>query len=104
MTVRAPTSRLSPNCHYLHPGTYNQRKKERDDDDDCTQIAYAPAVKKIFVSDEHGGKDAVIDTANNKLVMNIPLGGGAGKRTTTTFGTMKSRSIISQEISCPSKR
>jgi hypothetical protein len=67
-------------------------------------LAYAPAVKKIFVSDEHGGKDAVIDTANNKLVMNIPLGGGAGKRTTTTFGTMKSRSIISQEISCPSKR
>ncbi len=41
-------------------------------------LAYAPAVKRIFVSDEHGGKDAVIDTETNKIAANIPLGGGAG--------------------------
>ncbi len=32
----------------------------------------------MFVSDEHGGVDAVIDAASNKLITNIPLGGGAG--------------------------
>lgn len=41
-------------------------------------LAYAPSVKRIFVSDEHGGVDAVIDAATNKLLTAIPLGGGAG--------------------------
>lgn len=41
-------------------------------------LAYAPGQKRVFVSDEHGGVDAVIDTTTNKLVKNIPLGGGAG--------------------------
>jgi hypothetical protein len=41
-------------------------------------LAYAPKQNKIFVSDEHGGVDAVIDAASNKLVASIPLGGGAG--------------------------
>lgn len=41
-------------------------------------LAYAPSVKRVFVSDEHGGVDAVIDAATNKLLTNIPLGGGAG--------------------------
>jgi DNA-binding beta-propeller fold protein YncE len=41
-------------------------------------LAYAPKQNKVFVSDEHGGIDAVIDAASNKLVTNIPLGGGAG--------------------------
>ena len=41
-------------------------------------LAYAPAVKRIFVSDEHGGVDAVMNTADGKLLTNIPLGGGAG--------------------------
>ncbi len=41
-------------------------------------LAYSPAAKRIFVSDEHGGVDAVLDTANNKLLASIPLGGGAG--------------------------
>lgn len=41
-------------------------------------LAYAPAVKRVFVSDEHGGTDAVIDAESNKLLVNIPLGGGAG--------------------------
>ena len=31
-----------------------------------------------IVSDEHGGVDAVVDTASGKLLRNIPLGGGAG--------------------------
>ena len=41
-------------------------------------LAYAPPAKRVFVSDEHGGVDAVIDAVTNKLVANIPLGGGAG--------------------------
>jgi DNA-binding beta-propeller fold protein YncE len=38
-------------------------------------LAYAPKQNKIFVSDEQGGVDAVVDAANNKLLTNIPLGG-----------------------------
>ena len=41
-------------------------------------LAYAPKQNKVFVSDEHGGIEAVIDSASNKLIVNIPLGGGAG--------------------------
>ena len=41
-------------------------------------LAYAPKQKKVFVSDEHGGVDAVIDAASNRLIASIPLGGGAG--------------------------
>jgi len=41
-------------------------------------IAYAPDSKRVFVSDEHGDADAVIDTKTNALLTSIPLGGGAG--------------------------
>ena len=41
-------------------------------------IAYAPGPQRIFVSDEHGDVDAVIDTKTNSLLASIPLGGGAG--------------------------
>jgi DNA-binding beta-propeller fold protein YncE len=41
-------------------------------------LAYSPATKRVFVSDEHGGVDAVVDTVSAKLLTNIPLGGGAG--------------------------
>jgi DNA-binding beta-propeller fold protein YncE len=41
-------------------------------------LAYAPIAKRVFVSDEHGDADAVIDATNNTLVTSIPLGGGAG--------------------------
>ena len=41
-------------------------------------IAYAPGRQRVFVSDEHGDVDAVIDTKTNSLVASIPLGGGAG--------------------------
>jgi len=41
-------------------------------------LAYAPREKKVFVSDEHGGVDAVVDATNNNLIDKIPLGGGAG--------------------------
>ena len=41
-------------------------------------LAYSPATKRVFVSDEHGGVDAVVDAQTNKLVTSIPLGGGAG--------------------------
>ena len=41
-------------------------------------IAFAPKVNRVFVSDEHGDADAVIDTKTNSLVTTIPLGGGAG--------------------------
>lgn len=41
-------------------------------------IAFAPTAKRVFVSDEHGDADAVIDTNTNSFVTSIPLGGGAG--------------------------
>ena len=41
-------------------------------------VAYAPGVRRIFVSDEHGAVDAVVDAATNQLIKNIPLGGYAG--------------------------
>jgi hypothetical protein len=41
-------------------------------------IAYAPGAKRVFVSDEHGNADAVIDATTNSLVGTIPLDGGAG--------------------------
>ena len=41
-------------------------------------IAYAPSVQRVFVSDEHGGVDAVVDAKTNTLIASIPLGGGAG--------------------------
>lgn len=41
-------------------------------------LAYSPATKRVFVSDEHGGVDAVVDAQFNKLITSIPLGGGAG--------------------------
>jgi hypothetical protein len=41
-------------------------------------LAYAPTVQRVFVSDEYGNAEAVIDGTNNTLVTSIPLGGGAG--------------------------
>jgi len=41
-------------------------------------IAYAPGVKRVLVSDEHGDADAVIDATTNSLVATVPLNGGAG--------------------------
>ena len=41
-------------------------------------LAYAPKEKKVFVSDEHGDVDAVIDATTNTLTTTSPLGGGAG--------------------------
>lgn len=41
-------------------------------------IAYAPGPKRVFVSDEHGNVDAVIDATTNSLLTTIPLDGGAG--------------------------
>lgn len=41
-------------------------------------LAYSPATKRVFVSDEHGAIDAVVDAQTNKLIASIPLGGGAG--------------------------
>ena len=41
-------------------------------------LAYAPGPRRVFVSDEHGDLDAVIDVRSNTLLKKIPLGGGAG--------------------------
>jgi DNA-binding beta-propeller fold protein YncE len=41
-------------------------------------LAYAPRVKRVFVSDEHGNADAVVDAITGALVKTIPLGGNAG--------------------------
>lgn len=41
-------------------------------------IGYAPAVNKLFVSDETGATDTVIDAATNKRIATIPMGGEVG--------------------------
>ena len=41
-------------------------------------LAYSPGTKRVFISVEHGGVDAVVDVASNKLLASIPLGGGPG--------------------------
>ena len=41
-------------------------------------LTYAPRQRKVFVSDEHGGVDAVIDATRNSLLTKIPIGPGAG--------------------------
>lgn len=41
-------------------------------------LAYSPGTRRVFVSDEHGDKDAVVDARTCKLLTSIPLGGGAG--------------------------
>ena len=41
-------------------------------------LAYAPGTKRVFVSDEHGDADAVVDCASGKLLATIKLSGGAG--------------------------
>ena len=41
-------------------------------------LAYARTVQRVFVSDEHGNADAIIDATTNALVSSMPLGGGAG--------------------------
>jgi len=40
--------------------------------------AYVPRLHKLFVSDEFGGQELVIDTSTNRIVTTIPLGGSAG--------------------------
>ena len=41
-------------------------------------IAYAPEARRIFVSDESGGGELVIDGATDRIVARIPIGGEAG--------------------------
>ena len=36
-------------------------------------LAYAPDSKRVFVSDEHGDADAVINTGTNSLIATVPL-------------------------------
>ncbi len=41
-------------------------------------IACAPVQRELFVSDEHGGTDAVVNADATRVLASIPLGGGAG--------------------------
>jgi len=41
-------------------------------------IAFAPEARRIFVSDESGGGELVIDGMSDKVVARIPIGGEAG--------------------------
>ena len=41
-------------------------------------LAYAPDVHKLYVSDEYGKTETVVDVRTNKRVMTIPLGGDVG--------------------------
>src|SRR6266704_888366 len=42
-------------------------------------IAYAPEQRRVFISDESGRRDFVIDATTNAVVAQIELGGGAGR-------------------------
>jgi len=54
-------------------------------------LAFAPGARRVFVSDEHGNADAVIDTQANRLVTSIPLGGGAGN---TVYDSESGRILV----------
>jgi YVTN family beta-propeller protein len=41
-------------------------------------MAFDPVDHKLYVSDEHGDTDTVIDTTSNRRVATIPLGGDVG--------------------------
>src|ERR1700675_4254212 len=41
-------------------------------------LAYSPETHKVYVSDEHGGTDTVIDTYTNTRVATVQIGGVIG--------------------------
>jgi DNA-binding beta-propeller fold protein YncE len=41
-------------------------------------MAYAPDVEKLFISDEHGGTETVVDTRTDRRIATIPMGGHVG--------------------------
>ena len=43
-------------------------------------MAYAPDVHKLYVSDETGETETVIDTRSNQCIATLPLGGEVGNR------------------------
>jgi len=45
----------------------------------------------VFVSDEHGGTDAVIDAKSNTMIGSIPLNGGAGN---TVYDSVSKRILV----------
>jgi DNA-binding beta-propeller fold protein YncE len=45
---------------------------------DVDGLAYDPVTQRVFVSDESGGRDAVIDARTDRAVGNVALGGEAG--------------------------
>lgn len=45
---------------------------------DVDGLAYDPITRRVFVSDESGGRDAVIDARTNRIIGSIELGGEAG--------------------------
>jgi DNA-binding beta-propeller fold protein YncE len=54
-------------------------------------LAYAPGPRRVFVSDEHGAVDAVVDETSTKLIKNIPLGGFAGN---TIYDPVSKRILV----------
>jgi DNA-binding beta-propeller fold protein YncE len=45
---------------------------------DVDGLAYDPVTQRVFVSDEAGGRDTVIDARTNRAMGNVALGGEAG--------------------------
>ena len=45
---------------------------------DVDGLAYDPVTQRVFVSDEAGGRDTVIDTGTNRAIGYVELGGEAG--------------------------
>ena len=45
---------------------------------DVDGLAYDPVTRRVFVSDESGGRDTVIDVRTNRAIGDVALGGEAG--------------------------
>ena len=54
-------------------------------------LAYANSSNRVFVSDEHGNAEVVIDAETNTVASTIPLGGGAGN---TVYDAVSDRVFV----------
>ena len=57
-------------------------------------VVYAPSSDRIFVSDEAGRADAVIDVKSSRLLTSIPLGGEAGNTVYDPLESLDGRPIL----------
>src|ERR1700738_4998923 len=72
-TISVATRTIAPN--YLAVVLMTLPNPDKFHQEQNTTLAYAPDAHKLYVSDEMGGNEAVIDVRTNKRVATIALGG-----------------------------